>query len=276
MSELNLDRARVKRIRARVGRAASYKYRFFQGGNPYPINGLAFEWFLKDHKDLPTKLIKLTTANELVIEGASLNELVVPMTEANAIKMRPHAYHCELVCTTRVETWFVHPFIAHNGEFDAGTDTDEITTQINLGNVTVDVSITISDLSAASIASALGYTPSKQIIQLAASDETTALTVGVNKITFRMPHAMTLSAVRASLSTAQATGLILTIDINKNGVSILSTKLTIDNTEKTSLTAVTAPVISDNVLPDDAEITVDIDQVGDGTAKGLKILLIGS
>jgi len=110
---------------------------------------------------------------------------------------------------------------------------------------------------------------------IGASDETTALTAGTTKVTFRMPYAFTLTAVRASLTTAQASGSIFTVDINEGGTTILSTKLTIDNTEKTSTTAATAPVISDTSLADDAEITVDIDQVGDGTAKGLKVTLIG-
>lgn len=113
-------------------------------------------------------------------------------------------------------------------------------------------------------------------IQVAASDETTALTTGTAKITFRMPYAMTLTAVRASLSTAQASGNIFTVDINEGGSSVLSTKLTIDNTEKTSTTAATAAVISDSALADDAEITIDIDQIGNGTAKGLKVTLIGT
>ena len=113
-------------------------------------------------------------------------------------------------------------------------------------------------------------------IQLAASDETTALTTGTAKVTFRMPHAMTLTAVRASLTTAQASGSIFTVDINESGTSILSTKLTIDNTEKTSTTAATPAVISDTALADDAEITIDIDQIGNGTATGLKITLIGT
>ena len=65
------------------------------------------------------------------------------------------------------------------------------------------------------------------------------------------------------------------MDINEAGTSIISTKLTIDNTEKTSVTAATAAVISDASLADDAEITIDIDQIGDGTAKGLKVTLIG-
>ena len=113
-------------------------------------------------------------------------------------------------------------------------------------------------------------------IQAAASDETTNLTIGTSKVTFRMPHAMTLTAVRASLSTAQAAGAIFTVDINQNGGSILGTKLTIDNNEKTSTTAATPATIVTSALTDDAEITIDIDQVGTALAKGLKITLIGT
>lgn len=116
----------------------------------------------------------------------------------------------------------------------------------------------------------------KVSICIACSDETTALTTGNGKITFRMPHAMTLTAVRASLTTAQSSGSIFTVDINEGGSTILSTKITIDNGEKTSTTAATPPVISDSALADDAEITIDIDQVGDGTAAGLKVYLIGT
>jgi hypothetical protein len=113
-------------------------------------------------------------------------------------------------------------------------------------------------------------------IQLAASDETTALTTGTAKVTFRMPHAMTLTSVRASLTTAQASGSIFTVDINQGGASVLGTKLTIDNTEKTSTTAATPATITTSALTDDAEITIDIDQIGNGTATGLKITLIGT
>ena len=111
-------------------------------------------------------------------------------------------------------------------------------------------------------------------IQLACSDETTALTTGAAKVTFRAPRAMVITGVRASLTTAQTSGSIFTVDINESGTSILSTKLTIDNTEKTSTTAATPPVIIDSAIADDAEITIDIDQVGDGTAKGLKVTIL--
>lgn len=113
-------------------------------------------------------------------------------------------------------------------------------------------------------------------ILVACSDETTALTAGTNKVSFRIPRAFTLSAVRASLTTAQASGSIFTVDINLSGVSILSTKLTIDNTETTSTTATTPAVISNTTMTDDGLITIDIDQVGNGTGAGLKVCLIGS
>lgn len=115
------------------------------------------------------------------------------------------------------------------------------------------------------------------VIQLAASDESTALSAGTGKATFRMPHAMTLTSVRASLNVAGTTSGITTIDINENGTSVLSTKLTIDLTEKTSTTAAAPAVISDASLADDAEITIDIDAISGGaTEKGLKITLIGT
>lgn len=113
-----------------------------------------------------------------------------------------------------------------------------------------------------------------EVLMVAVSDETTAITTGTAKVTFRMPFAMTLTAVRASLTTASTSG-IPTVDINEGGVSVLSTTLTIDATEKTSTTAAVPAVISDSALADDAEITIDIDVAGTG-AKGLKVYLIGT
>jgi len=110
---------------------------------------------------------------------------------------------------------------------------------------------------------------------IAVGDETTAITAGTGKFTFRMPFAFTLIAVRGSLVTAQSSGSIFTVDLNDSGTTVLSTKLTIDNGEKTSTTAATPAVISDTALADDAEISIDVDAVGDGTAKGLKVTLIG-
>ena len=117
----------------------------------------------------------------------------------------------------------------------------------------------------------------RQVLAIACSDETTALTTGTNKVKFINPYSTVFNilSVVASLSTAQTSGSIFTVDINEANTSILSTKLTIDNTETNSSTAATPAVISDASIAAYAEIEVDIDQIGDGTAKGLKVYLIG-
>jgi hypothetical protein len=141
-----------------------------------------------------------------------------------------------------------------------------------LGTPASGVLTNCTGLPVAGLASFVGLPVS---IQLACSDEATALTTGTAKLTFRMPHAMTVTAVRASVGTAP-TGSALVVDINE-GTTILSTKLSIDATEKTSTTAATPAVISDTALADDAEITIDIDQIGSTIAgAGLKITLIGT
>lgn len=117
----------------------------------------------------------------------------------------------------------------------------------------------------------------EQSFIVACSDETTALTAGTAKVTFRMPWALALYDLKASLTTAQTSGSTFTVDINVSGSTIISTKLTIDNTEETSKTAATAFVFSstDTTIDADEEVSIDIDQIGDGTAKGLKITFYG-
>lgn len=115
-------------------------------------------------------------------------------------------------------------------------------------------------------------------LQLAASDEISALTVGDGKVVFRSPCAFVLTGVRASVTTA-ATGATLQVQIRNAGNDVLSTKLSIDATEKTSTTAATPAVINATYqsFADDAEIHIDLDQIGSTVAgAGLKITLIGT
>ena len=112
---------------------------------------------------------------------------------------------------------------------------------------------------------------------IACSDETSALTTGTAKVTFRMPYSYTLDSVRASLTGAGGASGTTTIDINEAGASILSTKITIDYGDLTSVGASAAPVISDSSLASDAQMTIDIDAVtGDADETGLVVYIIGN
>tara|TARA_R110000751_G_scaffold58382_1_gene123271 strand:+ start:997 stop:1509 length:513 start_codon:yes stop_codon:yes gene_type:complete len=103
----------------------------------------------------------------------------------------------------------------------------------------------------------------------------TTCAVAPNADYMRLPYGFRLTGVRASLFTAADD--IVTVDILEEGVSVLSTLLTIDATEKTSTTAEAAAVISDAELLDDAQITIDITTIGGGGNEGvgLKVYLIG-
>ena len=87
---------------------------------------------------------------------------------------------------------------------------------------------------------------------IACSGTTETLTTGTGKMTFRMPYAYTIDSVRASLTSAGGASGTTTIDINEAGSTILSTKITIDYGDTTSIGASAAPVISDTSLADDA------------------------
>lgn len=106
----------------------------------------------------------------------------------------------------------------------------------------------------------------------AVSDETTAITTGTSLTTIYSPRGFNLTGVKASLTTSGST--ISEFDIKVNGVTILSTNITIDSTENTSATAITPPVISSSSVGENDKISVDIIQAGTG-ATGAKIYLIG-
>lgn len=116
----------------------------------------------------------------------------------------------------------------------------------------------------------------REIIQFACSDLTTALEVAETVGYCRAPRRFRLTDVRASLLTASSSGAVI-INVKVDGASILSTRLTIDEGAKTSVTSQTPHVIAEgnDDIPDDAEITIDIDQAGTD-AKGLVLTLLGT
>lgn len=98
-------------------------------------------------------------------------------------------------------------------------------------------------------------------------DSTTTLTTGTSKGgEYRISkEAITVLAVGAYLDTAATGGTLTTIDINEGGTTILSTKITLDASEKTSTTAATPAVVSDTSIAADAIVTFDIDAIGNTT-----------
>lgn len=108
------------------------------------------------------------------------------------------------------------------------------------------------------------------------------IAAGTGKDSLILPYGLVLDTVAnggiyATVATAQATGLVLTVDVNRNGTSILSTKLTFDNNERSTLTAATPPVLvpGGEILAKGDEITIDVDQIGTANAKGLRVYLVG-
>lgn len=122
---------------------------------------------------------------------------------------------------------------------------------------------------------ATGKIKNTESIIIPCGDETTALTTGL-KVTFRMPYAFTLSAVRGALVTAATGGTLFSFDVKEAGTTIFSTLPTFNASSKTTVGATTPAVISDANLADDAEITILVSAIGSTIAgAGLKVTLIG-
>lgn len=113
------------------------------------------------------------------------------------------------------------------------------------------------------------------IITAAASDLTTPLTAGSGKAYMPHPNAYNITEVSFMLVTPQTSGSTFTVDLFKNGVSILSTKITITNGDQFSIDAITQPVISTTLIEPTDEFRSEVIAIGDGTAKGLIIMVKG-
>jgi hypothetical protein len=101
------------------------------------------------------------------------------------------------------------------------------------------------------------------------SDMVTPITATTDKKAFPWPVAnCTITRIKGNLNTAQTSGSIFTINAKKNGTTVFSTQITIDNTEKTSATAATPPVLSVTTITEDDILSIDVPQQGDNTAKG--------
>ena len=110
----------------------------------------------------------------------------------------------------------------------------------------------------------------------AASDATTPLVVATNIGGMFATHDITIQSLFAGVSIVGGTSGVTTIDILVNGATILSTPITIDFGEATSLTAAVQPVLSTFRIDKGDRISTNITTIsGDGTEAGLQIILNG-
>lgn len=112
----------------------------------------------------------------------------------------------------------------------------------------------------------------------AASDEYSDLEVDLSIAAthFRAPFPLEIEYIRISLSGAP-TGADVIVDVKMNGTSLFSTYLHIDPSDTTSVGSATPAVLSTTTVPDDAEFTVFIRQIGSGDAgTGLKVAITGT
>lgn len=104
-------------------------------------------------------------------------------------------------------------------------------------------------------------TPQTETIMVACSDLTTLNTATTKVASFHMPFTGTLLQVVSSLDSV-ATGSTHITDINYDGATCLSTKLSIDDGEYSSLDAATPAVISVSAFAIGKKVSIDRDQVG--------------
>lgn len=201
------------------------------------------------------KIIETGSAKQTLLDG---NEVFIQSLSANAnVKLTSSGLEVDNTATTTTT----------NLNFASTSSNATVTIKNETGTVAL-----LSDITGTNSGTNTGDDTS-EVIQIACSDLVTDLTTGTNKAYFRMPYAATLNDVRCSLLDAGTVSGI-TVDINENGTSVLSTLLTTDATEDTSTTATTAAVISDSALSDDAKITIDFDAVptaGKGVIVTLKL-----
>ena len=118
-----------------------------------------------------------------------------------------------------------------------------------------------------------------EMISIALGNETTVLaaaSTSVPVVTYHMPYAFTLTNVKVGLTAAGTGAALVTIDVHEAGTTVLSTKVTVDASEKTSATAATQPVISDSALAADSLIEIFVDLIDtNNVAAGAKVYLIG-
>ena len=116
--------------------------------------------------------------------------------------------------------------------------------------------------------------PQLECFAIPITDKSSALTTGESDQDFIIPYDLESVYYAASVSTVQTSGSILTFDVKRNGTTVMSTKITIDNNERHSFSASTQPVPSSTTLAKGDRLTFHRDVIGTG-GKGASIYVFG-
>jgi len=214
-----------------------------------------------------------TAANNTTVEGIGINTNM-------SIADIDNAFRAIMAVSRNTFASGLQTFLAGSaglGVANGGTGATTLTGILKGNGTSAVTAITIpTDTNAVKFLCTDGTFKAKQeSFIVKATDDSTALTATTGLGYFDLPYDFTATGVVASLATAQTSGSIVTVDVNKNGTTILSTKITIDNNEASSLTAAAAAVLSTTAFSAGDRVTIDVDQIGDGTAEGLSVALIG-
>lgn len=107
---------------------------------------------------------------------------------------------------------------------------------------------------------------------------TTSASLGDSFHSITIPRSLdgaVLIAIEAAVTTAAAASGPILIQINNGTVDMLTTRVSIDDGEKTSATAATPAVIdtTNNIVRTGMQVDIDIDDIADGGAFGWQLFL---
>lgn len=145
---------------------------------------------------------------------------------------------------------------------------------VDVNDTTQSANGSTNKMTAANVAKGLSGMQMLDEVTFVCSDEDTAIDSTGQKFEWVAPFDLVLTGAprpRACVNSADTSAL--TIDIEDDGVSVLSTGITIDAGETSSEDAGTPPVLSSTTIAKGSVVTVDLDSDGDGTATGLKVTL---
>lgn len=227
-------------------------------------------------EDLDTaNLQAIYMAQEAIDQGSEGVGVLLPTAEANKFLQ----WDAQGSALENVELASLGALSIPVPVFQGGTGETTIVDTLNSYGFSTYFQTLIASANMAALQSSLEVEP-KRAIQIVVDAPDSAAAVGDGAAYAVIPsflNTYNITAVRADVQTAGTTGL-LTVQIHNEtqAADILSTALTVDSTETSSATAVTAAVIDaaeDDVATGDV-LRIDVDTIHSGTAsQGLIVTL---